>query len=82
MDFEYKLSQFVYNVEHDYIQSALHLFIVCIDVEKKGKLLKDDLLEMSYNVARSMGVNAMTYFTFTKNDEIRALRLEMHVSSY
>lgn len=56
---------------------TVHLFAVANARDRKGALLKEQLLLQTYRVARSVGATACTWIATSGNDQERALRVGM-----
>lgn len=58
-------------------ECTVHLFAVANARERKGDLLKEQLLLQTYRLARSVGATACTWIATSRNDQERALRVGM-----
>ena len=58
----------------------LHIFIVCVAKEMKGKYMKEQLFTQTSHMAHKLSnVDGITFISFTNNDYIRAERVGMKV---
>lgn len=58
----------------------LHIFIICVAKDMKGKYMKEQLLTQTSRMAHKLSnVDGITFISFTNNDFIRAEKVGMKV---
>ena len=58
----------------------LHIFIVCVAKDMKGKYMKEQLFTQTSRMAYKLSnVDGITFISFTNNDYIRAEKVGMKV---
>lgn len=59
---------------------TLHIFIICVAKDMKGKYMKEQLLTQTSRMAHKLSnVDGITFISFTNNDFIRAEKFGMKV---
>lgn len=61
---------------------TVHYFMVAVARQAKGRLLKEDILLNAFKIARSVGVDSVTYICTSRNDQERAKRVGFMASTY
>lgn len=59
---------------------TMHYFMVAVARQAKGRLLKEDILLNAFKIARSVGVDSVTYICTSRNDQERAKRVGLLAS--
>lgn len=59
---------------------TVHYFMVAVARSAKGRLLKEDILLNAFKIARSVGVDSVTYICTSRNDQERARRVGFMVN--
>lgn len=60
---------------------TVHYFMVAVARQAKGRLLKEDILLNAFKIARSVGVDSVTYICTSRNDQERARRVGFMASN-